>query len=124
MMSDPFRVALTGDFYDAAGKPKFADLGFGVFDGHRNIVVKSFAEHRPQIGADQLAGTNGVIVLTPAVTRQSVSAAKDLLAVARFGVGYDSVDVKACTEADVLVFITAGAFDRPVAEAVVGWMIA
>ncbi len=38
--------------------------------------------------------------------------------------GYDAVDVAACTAADVAVFITAGAVDRPVAEAVVGWMIA
>jgi phosphoglycerate dehydrogenase-like enzyme len=47
-----------------------------------------------------------------------------LLAVGRFGVGYDAVDVDACTLADVLVFITAGAVDRSVAEATVGWMIA
>src|SRR4029450_13869038 len=81
-------------------------------------------EHRKQIGPDQLAGANGVIVLTPAVTHETVSDAKDLLAVGRFGVGYDAVDVNACTEADVVAFITAGAVDRPVAEAVVGWMIA
>ena len=31
---------------------------------------------------------------------------------------------KACTAADVLVTITVGAVDRPVAEAAVGWMIA
>jgi phosphoglycerate dehydrogenase-like enzyme len=58
------------------------------------------------------------------VTRETVSDARDLLAIGRFGVGYDAVDIAACTEADVLVFITAGAVDRPVAEAVVGWMIA
>jgi phosphoglycerate dehydrogenase-like enzyme len=33
------------------------------------------------------------------------------------------VDVAACTDADVLVCITVGAVDRPVAEATVGWMI-
>src|SRR5262249_44359282 len=43
---------------------------------------------------------------------------------ARFGVGYDAVDVKACTAADVLVTITTGAVDRPVAEATIGWLIA
>jgi phosphoglycerate dehydrogenase-like enzyme len=32
--------------------------------------------------------------------------------------------VPACTAADVAVFITSGAVDRPVAEATVGWMIA
>lgn len=123
-MSKAFQVALTGDFYDASGAPKYADLGLGVFDGHPHIAVRSFPEHRKTIGADQLAGVNGVIVLTPSVTRESVANARDLLAVGRFGVGYDAVDVAACTEADVLVYITAGAVDRPVAEAVVGWMIA
>ena len=122
-MADVFNVALTGDFYDAAGKPKYADLGLGVFDAHPHINVSSFAEHCKQIGADQLAGANGVIVLTPAVTRNTVSAAGDLLAIGRFGVGYDAVDVAACTERDVLVYITAGAVDRSVAEAVIGWMI-
>src|SRR5262249_18040575 len=85
---------------------------------------RPFASHRPQIGADQLRGANGVIVLTPQVTCDTVSEADDLLAVGRFGVGYDSVDVVACTAADVLVLITVGAVDRPVAEATVGWMIA
>src|SRR5438477_5488022 len=43
---------------------------------------------------------------------------------ARFGVGYDAVDVNACTAADVLVTITTGAVDRSVAEATIGWLIA
>ena len=124
-MSHPFHVALTGDFYDAAGKPKYADLGLGVFEGKPRIDVRSFREHRKRNRRPiRWPGANGVIVLTPSVTRETVSQADDLLAIARFGVGYDAVDVKACTEANVLVFITAGAVDRPVAEAVVGWMIA
>ena len=40
------------------------------------------------------------------------------------GVGYDSVNVPACSAADVLVTITVGAVDRPVAEATIGWMLA
>jgi phosphoglycerate dehydrogenase-like enzyme len=120
----PFRVAMTADFYDSAGNPKYKDLGLSIFEKHRHIACAPFAEHRREIGPDQLCNAQGVIVLTPAVTAKSVSEAGDLLAIGRFGVGYDAVDVKACTEADVLVFITAGAVDRPVAEATVGWMIA
>lgn len=123
-MTKTFQVALTGDFYDASGTPKYADLGLDTFAAHPQIAYRSFAEHRAQIGADQLDGANGVIVLTPAVTRHTVENSRDLLAIGRFGVGYDAVDVRACTEADVLAFITAGAVDRPVAEATVGWMIA
>jgi phosphoglycerate dehydrogenase-like enzyme len=118
-----FQVYQTADFFNPGGEPKFADLGLSVFDGQPQIQLRPFAEHRPQIGADQLEGANGVIVLTPQVTKATVAAADDLLAIGRFGVGYDSVDVPACTAADVLVLITAGAVDRPVAEATVGWMI-
>ena len=38
--------------------------------------------------------------------------------------GYNDIDVKACTEADVCFFTCAGAVDRSMAEATVGWMIA
>src|SRR5688572_4080512 len=72
-MSSTFTVALTGDFYDSAGRPKYDDLGLGVFEGHPHIKVKSFSEHRKQIGSDQIAGANGVIVLTPSVTRETVT---------------------------------------------------
>jgi len=119
-----FRVALTADFYNEAGQPKFADLGLGVFDGHDDIQVSKFSQHRPEITSDQISGCQGVIVLTPRVTADSLADCENLLAVGRFGVGYDGVDVDACTENDVLVMITAGAVDRPVAEATIGWMLA
>jgi phosphoglycerate dehydrogenase-like enzyme len=119
-----FRVALTADFYTSDGTPKFRDLGLGVFTGHDHIEVRTFAEHRPQIGPDQVGDAQGVIVLTPAVTAQTVSNSANLLAFGRFGVGYDSVDVDACTRADVVAFITPGAVDRPVAEATIAWMLA
>lgn len=119
-----FRVALTADFYDADGTCKFTDMGLSVFDDHAHIRTSVFRGHRPEIGPDQVENVQGVVVLTPAVTAATVSTSENLLAIGRFGVGYDSVDVAACTEADVAVLITAGAVDRSVAEATVGWMIA
>ncbi len=119
-----FRVALTADFYDADGHPKFDDLGLGVFADRQHIAVTPLAEHRSELTADQITGCAGVVVLTPRVTAESLSNSHDLLAIGRFGVGYDSVDVEACTQHDVLAMITAGAVDRPVAEATIGWMIA
>jgi phosphoglycerate dehydrogenase-like enzyme len=119
-----FRVAYTADFYDAAGRTRYRDLGLGLFNSHPQIEVGRFAEHRAEIDPEQLYGVNGAVVLAPRVTKRSLSAAENLLAIGRFGVGYDSVDVAACTAADVLLFITAGAVDRSVAEATVGWMLA
>jgi phosphoglycerate dehydrogenase-like enzyme len=122
--SATFRVALTADFLDASGRPKYQDIGLSRFEQSPQITVTSFAEHHPEIQPQQLAGVNGVIVLTPRVTAHSLAQSSELLAIGRFGVGYDSVDVAACTAADVALFITAGAVDRPVAEATVGWMLA
>ncbi len=119
-----FRVALTADFFAPDGSSRYPDIGLSTFDGHDRIEWSRLDEHRTPIGPDQVEGVQGVIVLTPAVAPETVSRAPDLLAIGRFGVGYDAVDVGACTIADVAVFITAGAVDRPVAEATVGWMLA
>jgi phosphoglycerate dehydrogenase-like enzyme len=126
-MNEPpvrFQVALTADFFAADGSTKYPDIGLSLFEGQPQVGWAPLAVHRTPIGLDQLAGVQGVIVLTPAVTAETVAGNEELLAVGRFGVGYDSVDLAACTEADVAVFITAGAVDRSVAEATVGWMIA
>jgi phosphoglycerate dehydrogenase-like enzyme len=124
MNAPKFIVALTGDFCDGAGAPKYRDIGLSVFADHPQIEHRVFKEHRREIGPDQIGEAQGVIVLSPAVTAQSISNADNLLVVARFGVGYDTVDVKACTAANLLVTITTGAVDRSVAEATIGWMIA
>ncbi len=120
----PFRVALTADFYDEAGAPRYADFGLDTFEGHDHIVVSQFSEHRGEITPDQLVECHAALVLTPKVTANSLAGCEDLLAISRFGVGYDSVDVAACTANNVLVTITPGAVDRPVAEATIGWMLA
>ena len=123
-MSNPFQVGLTNDFYDAAGQLKYRDIGLSVLDSASGIAYQKLADHRPEMEPDQLVGLNGVVVLTPKVTTRSLSSSENLLALGRFGVGYDTVDVAACTAADVVLFITAGAVDYSVAEATVGWMLA
>jgi len=119
-----FRVALTRDFYDADGACKFDDIGFSVLDEPAHIERFTLDEHRAEITPDQYGDANGIVVLTPTVTAASLGSAENLLAIGRFGVGYDNVDLSACTAADVLLLITKGAVDRPVGEATVGWMIA
>ena len=117
MNAGKFIVTLTADFYDSKGASKYRDIGLSLLAEQPHIEHRVFKEHRKQIGADQIGDAQGVIVLTPTVTAESVSKADHLLVMARFGVGYDAVDVKACTAADVLATITTGAVDRPVAEA-------
>lgn len=124
MPASTFHVAHTADFYDEAGKLKFKDIGTEVLAGQPHIQTSLLKEHRAHLDADQLRQANGVVVLTPQVTARTFEGNPDLLAIGRFGVGYDSVDVEACTRAEVLIYITSGAVNRSVAEATIGWMIA
>ena len=66
---------------------------------------------------------HGALVLSPKITAKSLARAHDLLVISRFGVGYDSVDIEACSEKDVLVTISKGAVNRSVAEATIAWML-
>lgn len=115
---------MTADFYDEKGEPKFADLGLSVLERQPHVAVSSFDRHQSVIQPDQINGANGVIVLSPHVTGDSIAGKADLLAIGRFGVGYDSVDVDACTRANVLAMIASGAVDRSMAEATIAWMLA
>tara|TARA_Y100001935_G_scaffold5629_1_gene4321 strand:+ start:1665 stop:2705 length:1041 start_codon:yes stop_codon:yes gene_type:complete len=118
-----FRIALTSDF-QKDGKFVFPDFDLEQLKKTRGIEFDFFNEHKPEIHPEQLEQYQGVIVMSPKVTKFSLSESNNFLIICRFGVGYDGVDVTACTESDVVLCITAGAVDRPVAEATVGWMIA
>jgi phosphoglycerate dehydrogenase-like enzyme len=60
----------------------------------------------------------------PRFTRQSIPADGQLAFVARFGVGYDSVDVEACTDNAISVIITPDGVRRPVAVSVITFILA
>jgi phosphoglycerate dehydrogenase-like enzyme len=49
---------------------------------------------------------------------------KRLALIARWGVGYDRIDLEACTSADVIVAITRDSIRRPVAEGILALMFA
>src|SRR5690606_13838862 len=91
-----FRVALTADFYNDRGELPYKDMGLSVFDGQSQLEYFALADKRPEIGADQIGDANAIVVLMPAVTRQTLSNADNLLVIGRFGVGYEKVDVAAC----------------------------
>jgi len=121
-MTQHFEVALTADFL-SDGKLVFKDIGLDMLDKNQAIKYR-FLEPEAVLCADQLHQLDTLICLGPKITADSLSRADRLIAVTRFGVGYDSVDVKACTEAGVGLFIAAGAVNYSVAEAILGWMLA
>jgi phosphoglycerate dehydrogenase-like enzyme len=76
------------------------------------------------IPADGLAGHDALILLVPRFARTSVPADGRLALVARFGVGYDSVDVEACSDNGIALCITPDGVRRPVAVSILTFILA
>jgi phosphoglycerate dehydrogenase-like enzyme len=118
-----FRVGMTRDFLNGEGRNAFGEEGVEELSSHPHIEYGYFGEHRDPVGADQLAGWNAVISLTPVYTADTFKRAQDLILIARFGVGYNNIDVAACTEADVALAISPNGVRKPVAYSILTLML-
>ena len=119
-----FRVALSADFLDEHRNLVFPDIGLAVLDGEPCIKHEFLPEFRPEYTPDQLAGYDVVISLKPRVTARSLENVEQLCAIGRCGVGYDNVDLAACTGHDIAVYITPQGVVRPMAESIVLFVLA
>jgi phosphoglycerate dehydrogenase-like enzyme len=121
--SEPFRVGITGDF-----KTRFQGVLEPVlheyFDPLPHVQYEFLSEYHPEVKPEQLRQYDGVITLKPRFTGASFAGVDRLAVIARWGVGYDMIDVPACTDAGVLLGINTDAVRRPVAEAIVTFVLA
>jgi len=117
-----FRVGLTRDFLNADGKLNY-EIGLELFAENPNIEYEFFTDFSPEVTPDQIAVFDAVISLMPRYTKDSFAGVKRLTAIARCGVGYDMVDLKACSENDILCFITPQGVRRPVAVSVLAFVL-
>ena len=123
-MADTFRVGVTRDFLKPDGTLGFGDIGLGLLEAVAGVAWEFLAEDSRELRAEQVAGYDALLVLGPRVSAATLAEAERLAVVARFGVGYDSVDVAACTAQGVLLTITPDGVRRPVAAAVLTLLLA
>lgn len=117
MDTEKFRVGLSADFLDEHQKLIYPDIGLSLLDADPQIEHDYLAEYFPEYKAEQLRGYDAIISLHPVVSAQSIAGNERLTAIGRCGVGCDNVDLKACTENDIAVYIARDAVARPMAEA-------
>lgn len=122
-MPDTFRVALSGDFRKPDGSPTYPDFDLTPLREAPNVEVE-FLQSQGEIRPDEVADFDALILLIHRFTRNSIPQNGRLAVVARFGVGYDTVDVNACTEAGIPVVITPDGVRRPVAVSIVTFLLA
>jgi len=118
-----FRVGVTRDFLGHDGSITFGDIGLGVLE-EAGIAWNFLPGHAPEILPEHVAGFDGLLVLAPRISAATLAGNPDLAVVARFGVGYDSVDVAACTRLGIALTITPDGVRRPVAVAAMTLLLA
>ena len=112
-----FRVALSADFRKPDGSPSFPEFDLSALEQRPNLDF-FFLEPEAEISAAQLSDVDALILLAPRVGAGSLTPKGRLSVVARFGVGYDNVDLDACSANDVAVVITPDGVRRPVAVSI------
>ena len=114
-MTSSFRVGYTKDFLNAKGEVGWGDIALDLFDGIPNLDFSYLPVDEKVITAENAADFDALGVLAPRITADLVDTAPRLALVARFGVGYDTVDIDACTRNGIAVTITPDGVRRAMA---------
>jgi phosphoglycerate dehydrogenase-like enzyme len=118
------RIGITKDTIDLEGNFIAPGPGLSLLDGMARVEYEVFADSLTEVAPRQLEGFDMVFSLTPRWTVATLKGNDRLLAVHRFGVGYDMIDVPALTRAGVALCITRDAVRRPVAASILAFLLA
>src|SRR5262249_44091918 len=123
IVQHPFRVGLSRDFLAPDGSMTFGDIGLDLLD--KAGITRAFLTENPrELRADDVQGWDALLLLGQLVTPATLERAQRLMLIARFGVGFDNVDVDACTRHGVMVTITPDGVRRPVAASAMTLLLA
>jgi phosphoglycerate dehydrogenase-like enzyme len=113
-----FRIGITRDTLRDDGTPIFDPRALELFDA-AGLQWEFVHDNVRELTAGHAASYNALCVLNPRVTAATVSGPdRRLKIVARMGVGYDSIDVGACTANGVILTNTPDGVRRPVATSI------
>ena len=118
-----FRIGITADVLKSDNLPIFGSEVLGLLDDPE-ISWEYMAQPSLEISPEQAARYDAICAMITQVTARSLSGTdRRLKLIARFGVGYDSIDVAACTRAGVLLTIAPDGVRRPVATSALTFVL-
>jgi len=124
-MTHKLKVGITRDLLNPDGEPAFGRAALEALERSPAVEWEWIAERPSEISPDIAARYDAIHLNGPRVTRESI--ARDdcrLKIVARHGVGYDSVDVAACTARGIVVTNAPLGVRRPVAVMALTFILA
>lgn len=121
-----FQVVYSGDYLDQRGELMFEDIGLKLYDQAADRIEYRFLEKIGRtITPEQIAEADGLVLLGMTADASTfANGAERLMAIARHGVGYDTVDLAACTANDVALVTTPPASRHPMAATSLAYMLA
>jgi D-3-phosphoglycerate dehydrogenase / 2-oxoglutarate reductase len=90
--------------------------GMALLEARHDVTIRQLTRPSPADLAAAVPGAHAVLVGLEKVDEPLLDRAPGLKVVSRFGVGYDTVDIAACTRRGVVVGVTNGGNDLAVAE--------
>lgn len=120
---DAFRVGISQGIRTDAGEMIIPEFDLSSLDEDDRIECVSLPDPAV-LDAEDAEDLDAVILMLEAVTPSTFEPRGRLSLVARFGVGYDRIDVDACTRNAAALAITPDGVRRPVAVSVITLMLA
>ena len=122
-MTGNFRVGLTRDLL-AEGTSGLGDTGVDLLDGVAGLEWEYLPERIGTFTQAQFDAYDAIALLGGKVTPESIGPNSRVAVLARYGVGYDTIDIEACTRAGIAVTITPDGVRRPMATAIMTLVLA
>jgi phosphoglycerate dehydrogenase-like enzyme len=122
-MSRGFLIGLTADFHDQ-GLSFVETYVKQMLSGQQDIAYTWLPSMRTGAIAREIDRCDAIVSLAIPYTAESFAGLERLALIARWGVGYDMVDVPACTAAGVALAITPNGIRPPVVEGAITLVLA
>lgn len=119
-----FQLGLSADFMKGDGSPAFPSFDLSPLDEDARIDWRFVPVTDGRIAAADMEGLDALILLAARFDADSFPGDDRLALIARFGVGYDTVDVGACSRNNVALTITPNGVRRPVAASILTFILA
>lgn len=121
---DKFRVALSHDFMKPDGSPAFPSFDLSPLSDDPRIEWDYVPVKEGRLDKADMIGFDALILLGARFDVDSFPGDGRLSMVARFGVGYENVDIPACNANNVALVITPSGVRRPVAVSILTLILA
>jgi len=120
-----FKVGISAKLRHSNGDVVIPEVDLGPLETNDRIAVSTLPDvGAGKLNAEHIGDLDAIVLMLERVAAHTFTTQQNLLLAARYGVGYDTIDVDACTQHGVALAIAPDGVRRPVATTVMGFLLA